>query len=294
LARIWDSLVSKFQPEDGRLDTDIHTYPEEKVSMLLSTTKSSSILDSRGISINTMVPDQDFHLDADAKGLFTWLNCTPCHLNRTQKNKSYLGVYLNSSRCISAIRNLHGLHYTKFESEFRNYMVNGNTPLHQAMRGRGSECDKLAMAWATFVKDKLGNDERYTWKRAYLELEEFDGIIAGLSVVHFGARYPLLFGADCESDRIPESTHVRLHSYVGRRIDESRDDPQATTVDLRRHPVYQSALQFIDREPFRRLYFSESSQFAAANPPSSTDAHPQTKRRRGEAPGTVSPQQRKI
>jgi hypothetical protein len=50
------------------------------------------------------------------------------------------------------------LHYSKFKSKFCSSKENGK-PLHEAMRGKSSHEEKLARAWGTFVKDKLGNDE---------------------------------------------------------------------------------------------------------------------------------------
>jgi hypothetical protein len=53
------------------------------------------------------------------------------------------------------------------------------------------------------------------WERAYLELDEFEMVLASMAVCHFGAQYPCF----SRQEPIPRDWwHLRLHLYVGNRL----------------------------------------------------------------------------
>jgi hypothetical protein len=87
--------------------------------------------------------------------------------------------------------------------------------LVEAMQG-WSDQEKLDMAWGLYARRKL-TEQRFgsIWERAYLELDEFEMVLASMAVCHFGAQYPCF----SRQEPIPSDWwHLRLHLYVGNKL----------------------------------------------------------------------------
>jgi hypothetical protein len=122
--------------------------------------------------------------------------------------KSYLGIYLGSGGCINAMRKLIEEEYDDFESAFKS-------DLKQGMKGTDEE-EKLERAWRIYSRWRLAElGFAAEWKRAYLELDEFDLFMGSYSVFHFGARFPLFFGDDALRQVPVHWYNLRLHLYSG-------------------------------------------------------------------------------
>ena len=147
-----------------------------------------------------MSHDQHGHLDALVRGMLMLVNLMP--------GKSYLGIFLGSGGCINAMRTLIEEEYDAFESAFQSN-------LKQGMEGTDDE-EKLERAWRIYSRGRLeeqGFGDK--WKRAYLELDEFDLFMGSYSVFHFGARFPLYFGDDALRPVPKDWYNLRLHLYSG-------------------------------------------------------------------------------
>jgi hypothetical protein len=248
---LWNDKVSQFNPEDTVSSSNPLPQNHEHSSVLYSSTHIS------GRNVPEMVGDQSIHLDADTSGLLTWMNYTAFNHDTAQENKSYLGVYLYSAGCISAIRKLAEKYYDSFVKKFQEHLVDGKR-LCECMKGP-SQAEKLSIAWSVFVNQELVKQKKSDhWKRVYVEVDEFEAIIASLSTVHFGARFPLKFGEQAK-ETLRTLSHVRMHSYLGRRVLTSSERVQETTIDLRSHKIYQAALQFIPKISYRACYISTES-----------------------------------
>jgi hypothetical protein len=161
----------------------------------LSCGYSADVRDSLQVS-----HDQHGHLDALLRGMLMLVNLMP--------GKSYLGIFLGSGGCINAMRKLIEEEYDGFESVFHN-------DLTKLMKGTDEE-EKLERAWRIYSRrrlEELGFGDK--WKRAYLELDEFDLFMGSYSVFHFGARFPLFFGDDALRAVPLEWYNLRLHLYSG-------------------------------------------------------------------------------
>jgi len=158
-------------------------------------------------------PDQMYHLDAAIYGLIVLLNMMP--------GKAYLGVYLNSGGAIHALKLLIEKDYAAFGAEFAEAStasVDSGGPgrrLVGAMQGRSYQ-EKLDMAWGLYARRKLTVLGFCSiWERAYLELDEFEMVLASMAVCHFGAQYPCF----SRQEPIPSDWwHLRLHLYVGNKL----------------------------------------------------------------------------
>lgn len=128
---------------------------------------------------------------------------------------AYVGVHLNSGGCIADLKELIKKDYAEFERQFNEAKTVDGTPLSEAMQGRTRQ-ENLDMAWDLYARaelEKKGHTEKF--KRAYIELEEFEMFLGSMSVFHFGARYPCF----PENEEIPDDWwHARLHFYVGNRL----------------------------------------------------------------------------
>ena len=116
-----------------------------------------------------------------------------------------------------------------------------------------SYAEKLATAWACYVQRRLhAAGFRNEWVRIYAEVLEFYFIVGSLSLVHFGPRFPLLFGGVGPTE---EDWSVRLHRYItddiyrvneeveketGHRFDS--EEVEEHTVDIRDEVCLQAAL----------------------------------------------------
>jgi len=122
--------------------------------------------------------------------------------------KSYLGIYLGSGGCVNAMRKLIEEEYDDFESAFKS-------DLKHRMKGTDEE-EMLERAWRIYSRWRL-EAEGFggKWKRAYLELDEFDLFMCSYSVFHFGARFPLFFGDDALRQVPSDWYNLRLHLYSG-------------------------------------------------------------------------------
>lgn len=238
---LWNQKVERFNPDDAGKDVSLHNVKEERTSMLYST------LQPNGCRRNTlkMVPDQSFHLDAETSGVLTWMNCTAFNHETAQENQSYLGVYLNSARCISAIKKLGSECYEDLKNAISAWTLPDESSLLKRIEW-GSFSEKLSIVWSDFVQCQLRKQKiDQTWKRAYLEIDEFEGIIASLSTVHFGARFPMVFEGGPVGTHSAGISHLRMHSYIGREVATSDQAVEGTTINLRSHPTLQAALQYI-------------------------------------------------
>lgn len=145
-----------------------------------------------------MSHDQHGHLDALMYGMFMLVNLMP--------GKNYVGVMLNSGGCVHALKELVVKNYDVFEEVF-------NADLCAKMKGDDRE-EKLERAWSLYVKWKLGKKGfAGVWRRVYLELGEFDLLLASYSVVHFGSRFPLYFKDDALRTVPSHWYNLRLHLY---------------------------------------------------------------------------------
>ena len=122
--------------------------------------------------------------------------------------KSYLGIFLGSGGCINAMRKL-------IEDEYDNFEVKFNSDMKDKMKGT-DVVEKLERARRIYSRWRLtalgfGGE----WKRAYLELDEFDLSMGSFSVFHFGARFPLFFGDDALLHVPADWYNLRLHLYSG-------------------------------------------------------------------------------
>ena len=151
-------------------------------------------------------PDQAPHLDALIGGIIVLLNM--------MRGKAYVGVYLNSGGCINALKKLAKRDYKEFEVQFKNATTADGEKLYECMKG-GTYQENLDMAWDAYAETKLnelGFTERF--KRAYIELDEFEMFLGSMSVYHFGAMYPCFVPlVDIPAD----SWHLRWHLYTGNR-----------------------------------------------------------------------------
>ncbi len=183
-------------------------------------------------------PDQMYHLDAVIYGLIVLLNMMP--------GKAYLGVYLNSGGAIHALKLLIDKDYAAFKSEFAEastasvYSL-GPGPgrpqrLVEAMQGR-SDQEKLDMAWGLYARRKLTEQGfESLWERAYLELDEFEMVLASMALCHFGAQYPCF----SRQEPIPSDWwHLRLHLYVGNKLVRSNQVVLVDAVEreMKKHNV---------------------------------------------------------
>ena len=101
------------------------------------------------------------------------------------------------------------------EEEYDNFEVEFNSDMKDKMKGT-DDVEKLERAWRIYSRWRLTalgfGDE---WKRAYLELDEFDLFMGSFSVFHFGARFPLFFGDDALLHVPADWYNLRLHLYSG-------------------------------------------------------------------------------
>jgi hypothetical protein len=123
----------------------------------------------------------------------------------------------------------------------------------QMIDSGASYAEKLATAWACYVQRRLHEEGfRKKWVRVYAEIPEFYFIVGSLSLVHFGPRFPLLFGGDQPEH---EDWSVRIHRYItddtyrvceeveretGQRYD--CENVELHTVDIRDHDYLNAAL----------------------------------------------------
>jgi len=162
-----------------------------------------------------VTPDQAPHLDAVIYGLIVLLNMMP--------GKAYFGVYLNSGGAIHALKLLIEKDYAAFQAEFAEASTasvdsgGSGRPqrLVERMQGRSNQ-EKLDMAWGLYARKKLAEQGFDSiWERAYLELDEFEMVLASMSLYHFGAQYPCF----SRQEPIPSDWwHLRLHLYVGNKL----------------------------------------------------------------------------
>jgi hypothetical protein len=83
------------------------------------------------------------------------------------------------------------------------------------MKGTDEE-EMLERAWRIYSRWRLAElGFKAEWKRAYLELDEFDLFMGSYCVFHFGARFPLFFGDDALRQVPVEWYNLRLHLYSG-------------------------------------------------------------------------------
>ena len=147
-----------------------------------------------------MSHDQHGHLDALLRGMLMLVNLMP--------GKSYLGIFLGSGGCINAMRELIEVEYDDFESAFKS-------DLACQMKGT-DDVEKLERAWRIYSRCRLAEQGfGRKWKRAYLQLDEFDLFMGSYSVFHFGARFPLFFGDDALRQVPVDWYNLRLHLYSG-------------------------------------------------------------------------------
>jgi hypothetical protein len=159
---------------------------------------------------------------------------------------AYVGVFLHSGKCVYEIRQLEKENYTLFCEQFQSVPspLGNGTLLKDVMPG-DSEAEKLATAWTLWTQHKLfEKDPSYTrpWQRAYIKLDEFMIFVGSMSVVHFGARYPMRFGDDALQPCKPNLWNLRLHLYIG---DFGEAEAQLDTLDIVSHPVFQAALPYL-------------------------------------------------
>ena len=194
-------------------------------------------------------PDQSWHLDGDFDAIILLMNMM-CN------DPTYLGVFLYSGPCMYAIRKLRDEHYTAFCEQFETMksVTEDGKFLKDVMPGV-SKAEKLATAWSLWTQFKL-HDMGFAkpWRRAYIKLDEFMIYVGSMSVVHFGARYPMRFGDSALEPCQFNLWNLRLHLYIGdftvvssdqgqRRADDVA--AQLTTVDLVSHPVFQAGLSYL-------------------------------------------------
>jgi len=160
---LWNQKVNNFNPDDAGKEVILHNFKPERTSMVYSTLQS---LGSRRTPLK-MVPDQSFHLDAETSGVLTWMNCTAFNHETAQENKSYLGVYLNSARCISAIKKLGDECYEDLNDALSAWTLPDESSLLKRIEW-GSSSEMLSIVWGDFVQYQLRKQKiDQTWKRAY-------------------------------------------------------------------------------------------------------------------------------
>jgi len=180
------------------------------------------------------------------------------------QGKAYVGVYLNSGGCINALKKLVRADHEAFEAQFKVAVTDDGQLLRTCMKGETYD-ENLAMAWDAYAETKLkelGFAESF--KRVYIELDEFEMFVGSMSVFHFGARYPCLTPLE---DMPPGAWHLRWHLYTGNMLvrvneafEESREFLEASkgkvvtdepvymnTIDLFRLPDHQRGLRTVLR-----------------------------------------------
>jgi hypothetical protein len=245
----WYQDAMESNPEAGSspMPVDITEWERAQKSALLSCSLGVRDPSSSSSLEGITCPDQSFHLDALEPGILTWMNCTALNQKTGQHGKSYLGVYLYSAGCVSKIKELKTI-YADFCLEFDRCLVKPGEKLVDHMQGSCYE-HKRGMAWGAYVDAELSKlKKNHVWKRCYLEVGEFEGIVASLSTVHFGARYPLQKLVD-EVD--PTWFHLRMHSYVGPELQSILHQVQNYSINLRTDPVFQAALQYMPYYDFQ-------------------------------------------
>jgi hypothetical protein len=203
-------------------------------------------------------PDQSMHLDAPSWGLLTWVNCMAegCYRSREDPSQidAYLGIYVNSARCISEVKRIAGEEYEQFSDEFFRASNSRGQLLVDVMKG-SSRGEKLWIAWSYYIVQRLKaagfND---LWERKYVKASEFEALVASLSIVHFGARFPFTF-EDAPPNQFQRLYQLRMHSYIGETwirsssVEESgahmeTDHIETKTVDIRNNYIFSPALCF--------------------------------------------------
>ena len=150
---------------------------------------------------------------------------------------AYVGVHLNSGGCIHALKNLVRRDYKEFGRQFERAVTVDGRRLQDAMKGRSYQ-EKLDTAWELYACEELAKlGFTKTFKRVYVELEEFEMFLGSMAVFHFGARYPCF----CGQEPIPlDWWHLRLHLYIGSRlvlVEDAIADGEAFKKDARHKNV---------------------------------------------------------
>ena len=127
-----------------------------------------------------VAPDQASHLDALIGGILVLLNMMP--------GMAYVGVHLNSGGCIHALKNLVRRDYKEFSQQFELAVTVDGRRLQDAMKGRSYQ-EKLDTAWELYACEELAKlGFTKTFKRVYVELEEFEMFLGSMAVFHFVLR----------------------------------------------------------------------------------------------------------
>lgn len=169
------------------------------------------------------------------------------------REPTHVGVFLFSGSCLYELRKIEDEFYDSFCAEFHQTKskVYPEKLLKDVMPGE-SEAEKLATAWGLFARDKLhGQGLSTPWKRVYVRLPEFGMLVASFAVLHFGARYPMIFGRDFNCH--PNLWNMRLHVYVGNSVIASEDPQKRTelskiqldTINLVQDKILQAALPYM-------------------------------------------------
>ncbi len=189
----------------------------------------------------------------------SYLNCMAEGVDHESPQiDAYLGIYVNSAKCVSEIKRITGDEYKQFSEEFdaaRSTKTPGQL-LVDVMKGTSRD-EKQWVAWSYYILRRLKsagfND---LWERKYVKASEFQAVVASLSLVHFGARFPMTFEGP-PLDKFQNLYQIRMHSYLGRTwirtrsLNESgahyeKDDIETKTLDICNDPILNPALQFKD------------------------------------------------
>ena len=202
-----------------------------------------SLCDTDSFAPAQVAPDQVSHMDGLIPGSIALLNL--------MRGKAYVGVYLNSGGYLNALKTLVKKDFKEFERQFQEALTADGQKLHECMKG-GTYQEKLDFAWDAYAETKLkdrGFTERF--KRAYVELDEFEMFVGSMSVFHFGARYPCFVPLE----KMPMGAwHLRWHLYVGNMqvpvTEAIEDDPeflrQCEGKVVTDEPVEQNTINLLD------------------------------------------------
>ena len=191
-------------------------------------------------------PEQSWHMDGDADGIILLLSMMSI-------DPTYHGVFLYSGSCMYEIRKLRDTYYKLFCEQFQSVpSLRGDGRLLKDVMPGDYEAEKLATAWTLWTQFKL-HEKGYArpWRRAYIKLDEFMIYVGSMSVVHFGARYPMRFGNDALQPCDASLWNLRLHLYIGDFVVPGaagvvRDAAaQLDTQDIVSDPVLQAGLPYL-------------------------------------------------
>lgn len=201
--------------------------------------------------------EQSGHLDGIIKGLFLLLNMMASH--------AWVGLYLNSGRYVSALKELAISDFFRFKTEFDTYpavdasgqAAPGGKTLRDEMEGSNNQ-SKLRAAWRAYVAVKLKKEDQLPWKRVYARVPEASFFFSSMCSFHFGARFPLIFSQKAVPDNL---LHLRIHMYFGSKLFRCPSEDLSAGIDA--NPAQDSTVDIFSTDEAND-WLSPAQQWAEA------------------------------